>query len=312
MSSNRNRILPKRLRKGGTIGITAPASTPDPVKLERGVRYLEGLGYRVTIGRSCHSQLHYLAGDDEGRAAELMRFFADPGVDAIFCARGGYGSMHTLDKLDFGVIAHNPKLFVGFSDITALQWAIWHKTGLVSLSAGMVATDMAWEALNGDFESGFWNLIETGTAEWGLPFHSEAGTTITGFTLPGTASVAAKLFGTPWFPDVRGSVLILEDVDEPKHKVEGYLRQFQMAGCFRDAHAVILGEFTPTVGEPYPVVPDLDTILDRTTAGSSGPVIRNVPYGHIRPKWAVPVGAEVAVSLGPASTLTTLGSIFSD
>ena len=312
MSSNRNRILPKRLRKGGTIGITAPASTPDPVKLERGVRYLEGLGYRVTVGRTCHSQQHYLAGNDEVRADELMRFFSDPGVDAIFCARGGYGSMHTLDKLDFGVIAHSRKLLVGFSDITALQWAIWHKTGLVSLSAGMVATDMAWEDLNGDFESGFWDLIETGTAKWGLPFRSDTITTITGFTLPGTASVAAKLFGTPWFPDVAGSILILEDVDEPKHKVEGYLRQFQMAGCFRDAHAVILGEFTPSASEAYPVVPDLVTILDRVTAGSSGPVIRDVPYGHIRPKWTVPVGAEVAVSLGPASTLSTLGSIFSD
>jgi muramoyltetrapeptide carboxypeptidase len=300
------------LRNGGTIGITAPASTPDPVKLERGVRYLEGRGYRVVVGRTCQSQQHYLAGDDDLRAAELMRFFSDPGLDAIFCARGGYGSMHTLGKLDFDTIGRSGKLFVGFSDITALQWAIWHKTGLVSVSAGMVATDMAWEDLDGEFESGFWDLLESGAARWELPFRSDSIRTITGFTLPGTASVAAKLFGTPWFPDVTGSILILEDVDEPKHKIEGYLRQFQMAGCFRNAHAVILGEFTPSSSEPYPVVPDLDTILDRTTAGSPGPVIRHVPYGHIRPKWTVPVGAEVAVSLGPASILSTLGSIFCD
>lgn len=310
MSSSPNRILPERLPKGGTIGITAPASTPDPVKLERGVRYLEGLGYRVKVGGTCHSQQHYLAGDDEVRAAELMRFFADPGLDAIFCARGGYGSMHLLDKLDFAVIAHSRKLFVGFSDITALQWAIWHKTGLVSVSAGMVATDMAWEALNGDFEAGFWRLIESGEATWPLPHRQDIAREIRGFSLAGTASVAAKLFGTPWFPDVTGSILILEDVDEPKHKVEGYLRQFQMAGCFRQANAVILGEFTPSATEPYPVVPELGTILDRVTAGAKGIVIRDVPYGHIRPKWAVPVGAELAVSLGPASSLSTLGSIF--
>lgn len=312
MCSRPTRILPSALRPGGTIGVTAPASTPDPIKLERGVRYLESLGYRVIVGATCHTTEHYLAGSDEMRAAELMRFFSDPGLDAIFCARGGYGSMHTLERLDFSVIAYSRKLFVGFSDITALQWAIWHKTGLVSVSAGMPATDMAWDRLDGEFESGFWKLLETGQTVLPLPWKQEVAREHRGHCLPGTASVAAKLFGTPWFPDTHGAVLVLEDVDEPRHKMEGYLRQFQMAGCFRDAHAVILGAFTPSATEPYPIVPELDTVLDRVTAGSTGPVIRGVPYGHIRPKWSVPVGAEVAVSLGPASYLSTIGSIFSD
>lgn len=310
MSSPLTRILPNPLPKGGTIGITSPASTPDPEKLNRGVRYLEQLGYRVHVGQTCHSTEHYLAGSDEMRATELMRFFADPKLDAIFCARGGYGSMHTLPMLDVQLIAHNRKLFVGFSDITALQWAFWKQTGLVTVSAGMAATDMAHESIDPAFESMFWELIESGRFHLPLADRQEREQRITGFSLPGTASVAAKLFGTPYMPSMEGSVLILEDVDEPRHKIEGYLRQFQMAGAFRDANAVILGEFTPSKTEGYPIVPDVETVLDRVTAGASGPVIRNVAYGHIRNKISVPVGAEVAVSLGPVSSLSSTGSLY--
>lgn len=310
MSSPTTRILPNRLPKGGTIGITAPASTPDPEKLNRGVRYLEQLGYRVHVGETCHTNEHYLAGSDEMRATELMRFFADPKLDAIFCARGGYGSMHTLPMLDFQLIAHNRKLFVGFSDITALQWAFWKQTGLVTVSAGMAATDMAHEVIDPNFESMFWELIESGRFTLPLNHSQEHHTRITGFSLAGTASVAAKLFGTPYIPSMDGSILLLEDVDEPRHKIEGYLRQFQMAGAFRDANAVILGEFTPSKTEAYPIVPDVETVLDRVTADAGGPVIRNVAYGHIRNKISVPVGAEVAVSLGPVSSLSSTGSIY--
>lgn len=311
MSSNLNRILPNRLPKGGTIGITAPSSTPDPEKLNKGVRYLESLGYRVIVGTTCHSTHHYLAGPDELRANELMQFFSDPKVDAIFCARGGYGSMHTLASLDFNLIAHNRKLFVGFSDITALQWSFWKHAGLVTISAGMAATDMAHDVLDPQFESLFWSLIESGNLALPLPYSQDHSQTIHGFSLPGTASVASKLFGTPHMPDLKGSILILEDVDEPMHKVEGYLRQFQMSGAFRDANAVILGEFSPAKVESYPLVPDLKTVIDRATADSRGPVIRDVAYGHIRPKICVPVGAAVTVSLGPVSQLSTTGSIFS-
>ncbi len=311
MSSNSNRILPNRLPKGGTIGITAPASTPDPEKLNKGVRYLEGLGYTVHVGQTCHTTHHYLAGEDEFRANELMRFFADPKLDAIFCARGGYGSMHMLEYLDFNLIANQRKLFVGFSDITALQWAFWKKKGLVSISAGMAATDMAHDILDPNFESMFWELIESGKFTLPLDHSQEIAQSITGFSLAGTASVAAKLFGSPYMPSMDGSILILEDVDEPRHKIEGYLRQFEMAGAFRDANAVILGEFTPSKTEAYPIVPDVDFVLDRVTAHARGPVIRNVAYGHIRNKISVPVGAELVVSLGPASSLSTTGSIFS-
>ncbi len=310
MSSPLTRILPNPLPKGGTIGITAPASTPDPEKLNRGVRYLEQLGYRVHVGQTCHTTEHYLAGSDDMRATELLRFFAAPKLDAIFCARGGYGSMHTLSMLDMPLIAHNRKLFVGFSDITALQWAFWKQAGLVTVSAGMAATDMAHEAVDPAFESMFWELIETGRFTLRLDHTQEKVERITGFSLPGTASVAAKLFGTPYMPSMEGAVLILEDVDEPRHKIEGYLRQFQMAGAFRDANAVVLGEFTPSKTESYPIVPDVSTVLDRVTADASGPVIRNVAYGHIRNKISVPVGAEVAVSLGPVSSLSSTGSIY--
>ncbi len=311
MSSNSvNR--PRRLAAGGTIGITAPASTPDPIKLERGVRYLESLGYRVKVGETCHAQEHYLAGPDPMRAAELMRMFTDPAVDAIFCARGGYGTLHLLESLDYEVIGRSGKLFVGFSDITALEWAFWKHARFVTISGGMAATDFAWEERDPDFEAGFWEVIGSGHLRLPLPPIDRPAGTARGVLLPGTASVAAKLFGSRHMPDFAGSIPVLEDVDEPKHKVEGYLRQFLLAGAFDRVAAVVLGQFTPSASESYPVVPDLHTILDRVFADVPAPVFRGLNYGHIRPKLTVPTGTEAVVSWGPESVLTTVASIYAD
>lgn len=139
-------IKPPRLKKGDTIGIITPASTPDNLeRINEGVKYFERLGYRVILGKNVGKYYGYLAGTDEDRLEDLHSMFADKNVKAIFCARGGYGTIRLLDRINFNLIRKNPKIFVGYSDITALQLAIFRKTGLVTFSGPMAAVDFAGE-----------------------------------------------------------------------------------------------------------------------------------------------------------------------
>ena len=158
---------PSPLPKKGTIGIVAPASPQrDNSRLERGVRYLEQLGYQVRLGDNVH-QVHggYLAGTDEERAADINSMFTDNNIDAIFCSRGGYGSARLLHLIDYAAVRKNPKVFVGFSDITALQNALLTKSGLVTFSGALPSVDMA-DTIDAETEEWFWRAI-TSTAPLG-------------------------------------------------------------------------------------------------------------------------------------------------
>ncbi len=298
-----------RLPKNGVIAITSPSSPVVPERLEKGVRYLETMGYRVEVGQSNYQSDAYFAGSIEDRARELNELFSNPKIDAIMCGRGGFGSMYLLPHLDYAAIKQSAKLFVGFSDITALQWSIWAKTGMPTLSAGMVATDMANEPINPEFESAFWDVIHSGKCAYDLPVSNTAHI-VEGIALPGTLAVAAKMIGTEWFPDVDGTVLILEDVDEAVHKIDGYLGQFRMAGLLKRSAGVVLGTFTPVEKEPYPAVPPLDSVIDRIFDGIAPPLARHTNYGHIKPKIAVPCGLPICVSLGKNSKMYNPTSLY--
>jgi muramoyltetrapeptide carboxypeptidase len=308
-SSQRTKLIkPNRLPKNGTIAVTAPASCPDENQLNLGVQYLEKLGYRVEVGKSCTSKLDYLAGEDVLRANELMHFFENPKIDAIICARGGYGGMHLLTMLDFSKIAMNPKIFIGFSDITSLQWAILARCNMVTISGGMVASDMGFIDVDPAFESSFWDLLDTGLIDITLPHEHETRYVTQGTILPGTLAVAAKQMGSPFFPDMDERILVFEDIDEPRHKIEGYLRQFALSGAFRKAKGVLFGEFTEQKAEKD--VPEFHTIFNRVLDPYNIPWAAGLNYGHIDAKISLPVGVPVSLSFGPVTTIRSTGSLF--
>lgn len=300
----------KRLPKKGCIAVTSPSSPVVAEKLERGVCYLESLGYRVIVGKSCTQSDTYFAGSIRDRADELNHFFRDPKVDAIFCGRGGFGSMYLLPHLNYSTIAQSGKLFVGFSDITALQWGIWHRCSLPMISAGMVATDMSNVPVNPEFESHFWQLIEHGTCVYSITPYGEQQTDVEGYCLPGTLAVAAKLIGTPYFPSTQDMLLVLEDVEEPMHKMEGYIAQLVLAGLIDQAKGIILGHFTRLEKEPYDEVPTFEAMVERVFAGTKKPLAIHAGYGHTPTKWALPTGVRLRVKQGDTSTLYTPESLY--
>jgi len=245
-SKKRHSFIPlRKLPKNGVLAVTSPATTPNADKLESGVRYLESLGYRVEVGQSCYNREYYVAGDDTSRADELMRFVEDPSIDGIICSRGGYGSMRLLPLLDYDLIKEKQKPLIGFSDITALQWGIYARSGLPSISGGMVATDMAGIPLNKAFEEAFWQFIQTGTFSYRVSNNfmknkqKQVPESIKGFCMPGTVSLISKLLGTSYMPNVDNPVYVLEDVDEPTHKIEAYLMHLRLAGLFDQSKAVV-------------------------------------------------------------------------
>jgi muramoyltetrapeptide carboxypeptidase len=297
-------IRPRALRRGDVIGICSPASAPASEEaLERGIRYLEGLGYRIELGKNVYLKRGYLAGTDAQRAADLNELFGNRKVRAIIAARGGYGSHRVLPLLNYRTIRQNPKILVGYSDITALQLGLMARTGLVTFSGPMVASELS-SGLRGKSEEWFWRCVtstkrlptlHTGRARKRRPNSVGAGT---GRLIGGNLAVVASSVGTPFFPDISPAVLLLEEIDERPYRVDRMLRQIRLAGILSKARGVALGAFvgcTPDRGKPSLT---LRQIFDETFGDIGCPVIRGLPYGHVKNFLTMPLGIRVRVDAG--------------
>lgn len=296
-------VKPKRLKKGDLIGIVSPASAPnDLFRIEKGVNYLEGLGYKVKVGKNAGTYHGYLAGSDDQRVEDIHEMFRDKEVKAIICTRGGYGSPRLLDKIDYKLIARNPKIFVGYSDITALQMAFWERTGLLTFAGPMLAVDF-YNSFSPFTEEMFWTLL-TSNKKFGrieFPGNEKIFPVVKGIAkgrlIGGNLATFLSLAGTQYFPDLKHKILLLEEVSEAPYRVDRMLNQLRLMGVFKKISALILGAFTDcnepdpekktlTIGE---VVADYVDKLDI-------PVIYNFMHGHIVNKITVPFGGYLRVN----------------
>ncbi len=302
-------FLPLRpLPDQGTIGVIAPSSPINQDKLQRGIAYLEQYGYRIKTGKSCHSAETYLAGPDELRAGDLMEMVNDDEVDAIFCARGGFGSLRILEMLDYDLIAAKRKMIVGYSDVTALHWAIFARTGLPGFSAGMVASDFGKEKVNPTFEKWFWPLIKHGKFDLTLQADGISPQKISGTAMTGTLSVLTKLIGTRFYPEIQDPVFIFEDIEESMHKIEGFFQHLIMAGKFKQLRALLLGFFTPDPNDPNGDITNPDEIFSRILDDINVPALTGLSYGHIDPKIAMPVGLPVELKIDQQQAYLSLAA----
>ena len=226
-------IKPRKLNQGDVIGIVSPASSAqDSSILEKGIRYLEKNGYRVEIGKSVGRINGYLAGTDNERVDDLNQMFKNKNVKAIFCVRGGYGATRILDQVNYKLIRNNPKIFVGYSDITSLQMAIYKKSGLVTFAGPMITSDFADE-IDPFTEEFFWKLITSKKKIGRISFPDlnklpaiHKGSAI-GRILGGNLAVFASLIGTPYFPELKDHILMLEDIDELPYRIDRMLNQLR-------------------------------------------------------------------------------------
>ena len=303
----------KAISKNSAIAVIAPAYPPDPVKLHNGIDYLQKRGHRVVIGDSCTTTHGFFAGTDEQRLNEIHRFFSDPEIDLIICARGGWGTLRLLDKIDYQIIKDNPKLFVGYSDITTLQLAFWEKAGLPSVSGPMAAVEMGNDILPFT-ESHFWNQLFNREKEYTFEIDTQeteiwqAGRA-QGTLLGGCLSMVSHQLGTPYSPDYSGAVLFIEDVGEEPYKIDRYLAHLKQAGVFDRISGLILGNFIDCQDENESRKHiSVKEVLEEYFTGLPFPVLYNFPYGHGMKKLSMPIGAQV--SLDTERRLLALQNIF--
>ncbi len=292
-------IKPPRLKKGDLIGLVAPASTPTPnEKIEKGVHYLERLGYRVKVGKFVQEVLGYLAGTDEQRASDINEMLRDRAVKAIFALRGGYGTPRLLSRIDYAAARRNPKIIVGYSDLTALQMALFKKIGLVTFSGPMVAVEM-WNAMDPYTEEHFWRILTSTKAIGALlnpenePLRLMNPGKAEGRLIGGNFSLMASLMGTPFQPDFKKILLVLEEVDEAPHRVDRMFAQLHNAGVLKKISGLILGKFTDCVpSDPSKPHLTVEQVLQDVSQRVKCPVISNFQYGHIPKKLTIPLGLK--------------------
>jgi len=294
-------LKPRRLKAGDLIGIVSPASTIlDPSRIQRGVAYLERLGYRTVVGEHVLKTYGYLAGTDEERAADLHAMFRNPEVKAIMCIRGGYGSPRLLSHIDYRLIARNPKIFVGYSDITTLQLALWRKCRLVSFQGPMVGVDMP-DGLDVFTEELFWRVL-TSPKKAGsvLPPDEPVNTLRTGkgsgILMGGNLAHLVASMGTPYLPSFKGALLFIEDIGEEPYRIDRMMSQLRHASILRQAAGILAGKFTDC-GPKDSAKPSLsvDDVLREISALAPVPFLSNLPFGHEAKKITMPLGIRVRV-----------------
>lgn len=290
-------IKPKKLENGDLIGIISPASSPEDLsKIEKGVNYLEKLGYRVKIGENVGKSHGYLAGSDEDRLADIHSMFSDKDVKAIFSVRGGYGSGRLLNKLNFPLIKNNPKILVGYSDITALQLAIFKKTGMISFAGPMLATDFSGK-INEYTEENFWRVITSSKKigklhnprdEKFFVLKSGRGE---GQILGGNLAVFASLFGTEFMPNLKGSILLIEDIGEVPYRIDRLLNQMKLAKVYDQINGVILGRFVDCYDKDKSKdTITLNEVIEHYLSKLKIPVLYSFSHGHVEENLTIPFG----------------------
>ncbi|MFN3873015.1 MAG: LD-carboxypeptidase [Ignavibacterium sp.] len=296
-------IKPTRLKKGDTIGLITPASSPDELlRIEESVRYIEKIGYRVKVGKNVGKFNGYLAGSDEERLEDFHSMFNDKSVKAIMCLRGGYGAFRLLDKINYKLIQKNPKIFVGYSEITAIQNAIFKKTGLITFAGPMPAVDFV-NNVSAYTEEWFWKIV-TSNKKIGkikypenakMPFINKG--IANARILGGNLAVFNALLGTEYFPDMKDKILLLEDIDEKPYKIDRMLNQLRLAKVFKGLKGIILGRFVECYEQdPNKKTLSLGEVIEYYFKPLKLPIIYTFPHGHIKDFVTIPLGIKIRLN----------------
>ncbi len=288
--------LPPSLKPGATIGVVGPASPMIEERLQKGIFYLENEGFAVKLGKSARQVYGYLAGSDQSRADDLNSMFLDPEVNAIFCTRGGYGTPRILDLIDYDAVAKNPKILVGYSDITALQMAIFSQANLVTFSGPMVAVEMG-KGIDKFTENHFWSMLANAPFPYRLTADAERFPhfpvgTAEGILMGGNLAMLAALVGTQYLPSLENAILVIEDIGDEPYQIDRNLTQLRLSGLLDKLSGLVLGRFTDCEPSSKNSLTLEQIILD-VTGHLNLPTLTHFPYGHIDRKYTLPFGVPV-------------------
>ncbi len=325
---------PPRLLPGNTIGIVAPASAPpNPHNIDRGVAVLEQLGFKVKLAPKVRSRLGFLAGTDRERAGDLMRMFSDRKVDAILCVRGGYGSARLLPLLDYGVIRANPKIFVGYSDITSLHCALLTKADLISFHGPMLNSDFALPEMPrftlDSFLRTLGHPLTAGRVQAKRDSVTEVHKTWTGGIgqgcrhkarilrsgcargqlMGGNLTLIGTLIGTPWQPPFKDRILFFEDLSEVPYRFDRMLTHLLNCGLLQQVAGIAIGINKdcqdPKAGKAREYRQTLEDVFNERLLPLKVPIVMNLAFGHVPHNATLPVGSKVLLDANRGELVLT-------
>ncbi|MBL8203903.1 MAG: LD-carboxypeptidase [Blastocatellia bacterium] len=296
-------IKPRKLNPGATIGLISPATpTTNPDALANADRALKFFGFKVKVGKNVGRRAGYFGSSPEERLDDLHAMFRDAEVDAVFALRGGYGSQHLLDRIDYDLIRRHPKIFLGYSDITALHLAINKYAGLVTFHGPNMLSEFT-DYTQQHFRRAMFdhkplgvlsNPPENNPIRPHHPIRTIRSGTATAPIIGGNLTLISTLMGTPYEIDCRGKILLLEDIGEEPYRMDRMLTQLRLAGKFKDAVGIIVGEcvdcapsdFKPSLGSNFSLGEVLDAMLKPLTV----PVFYGLTFGHTDDQLTLPLG----------------------
>lgn len=290
-------ITPPPLEEGDTVGVVAPARSIKPEEIEAAIRLIESWGLWVVVGKNLYSSYHQFAGKDEDRASDLQQMMDDENIKAILCARGGYGTVRTLQHLDFHYFTRNPKWIVGFSDITVLHNYINQHLHIRTLHAQMPlnfpregadnrSTDLLKKVLFGRSLSYSWEPSRT----------PELKDILSGTLTGGNLSVIYSLSATPYDLQTKGKILFLEDVDEYLYHIDRMMMNLKLSGKLQVINALLLGGMTSMNDNSVPFGKDAYQIIYDIMDELNIPVIPDCPAGHSATNLPLIMGSHVKIN----------------
>lgn len=296
-------LKPSALKAGDTVGLITPSTfVTDPERLATAERTIQYFGLKMKMGRNVRKRTGYVGGTIAERVSDLHDMFRDPEVKAVFTIRGGYGSAQLLDNIDYGLIRRNPKIFLGYSDITAMHLAIHQKTGLVTFH-GPVTLSRFTGYTQEHFRKALFNTSPIGAvtnpppSDPLRPEHTLRAVRpgkARGRLIGGNLSLIASLMGTPYEIDTRGKILFIEDVDEQPYSIDRMLTQLRLAGKLRSAAGIVFGEcadcrqrdYKPSFDSTFSLGEVVDSILGELKI----PVLSGLTIGHTDDQLTLPLG----------------------
>jgi muramoyltetrapeptide carboxypeptidase len=309
-AEKRAMVKPKTLKAGDTIGLITPSSYVfDTWRIELAAARLEAsLGVKCKAGRFVKSRHGYMAGTETERLEDLHAMFADPGVAGVFCLEGGYGTERLLSGIDYELLRKNPKILLGYSDITGLHLAITKKAGLVTFHGPVATGSMPpWslaslkKALFSAEPIGELANPTEGDQNWpAFPLHTVSAGKARGPIAGGNLTLVSTTMGTPFEIDARGKILFLEDTGEAPYRVDRMLTQLKLAGKLQEAAGIVWGtctECTPA-NSSFEVNLSVSDLLDEILGDLGKPVLAGLVFGHTKEKATLPMGVEAELDAG--------------
>lgn len=297
-------LLPPRLQPGDTVGLITPSSyVSDPDELAFAKRFCEFFGLKWKLGKNVGQRFGYLAGTAQQRVDDLHVMFSDPEVRGVFCIRGGYGSAQMLDKIDYTLIRSNPKVFLGYSDITALHTAIGQRTGLVTFHGPVSLSHLTeWSQkhlraalFSGEPVGGLVNPPESNPLRAGHTMRMVRGGKATGVLTGGNLTLLSTTLGTPYAIETAGKILVMEDIGEDIYKIDRMLSQLRLAGKLQAAAGILMGECKDCPPPGKDSAYSLGEVIDYLLGDLGIPVLYGLSFGHTIDQVTLPLGVQATL-----------------